>query len=85
MQEKYEDIIHQKEIEIKDIQQQKKMIQDTLQNEIEFFKNEISRLTKIDEIKRMTSDNDQFTRDPEKEMSFNKIMGGLDSPQPKQA
>lgn len=70
MQEKYEDMISIKDTENKETKQQKQMIEDSLQNEIEFFKKEVARLSKAEELKKQTNEFDQFAREPEKEVSL---------------
>lgn len=52
MQEKYEDMLSAKETEVKEAELQKKHMTDALQTEIDFFKQEVARLSKADELKR---------------------------------
>ena len=52
VQEKYEDIISVRDSELKQAQQDKATMEDSLQKEIEFFKKEVARLAKVEEVQK---------------------------------
>ena len=81
MQDKYEDMLSCKDTEAKKSLQDRNQIEEALQSEIDFFKKELARMSKKEEV--LKTQYDQFTREPEKEMSFNNIMGQLSTPQGK--
>ena len=67
-----------KDTEAKKSLQDRNQIEEALQSEIDFFKKELARMSKKEEV--LKTQYDQFTREPEKEMSFNNIMGQLSTP-----
>lgn len=70
-----------KETEAKKALQDRNHIEEALQSEIDFFKKELARVSKKEEV--LKTQMEQFTREPEKEMSFNNVMGQLSTPQDK--
>lgn len=70
MQEKYEDMLSAKDTEVKEAELQKKHLADALQTEIDFFKKEVARLSKAEELKRQAINVEGLPADAEKEMSF---------------